>query len=219
MKIYDLMNSNNDINSNIIDFNNQVKKKSALIFVLADWCGHCQHFKPEVKNYIEYMSNSNNNGIIGLFNDNTLKQANNMPNINGFPSVFSMRNGMKHQDYNGERTKEGLIKFSNNLFNTLPSIGIRKKISCKRKYTDNNTANNTDNNTANNTDNNIITTRKLMKKRRPSMKKRRPSMKKRRPSMKKRSSVKSQKQKKSSRKRRARRRTRRRTRRQTVNNY
>ena len=195
------MNSNNDINSNIIDFNNQVKKKSALIFVLADWCGHCQHFKPEVKNYIEYMSNSNNNGIIGLFNDNTLKQANNMPNINGFPSVFSMRNGMKHQDYNGERTKEGLIKFSNNIFNTLPSIGIRKKISCKRKYT----ANNTDNNTANNTDNNIITTRKLMKKRRPSMKKR--------------SSVKSQKQKKSSRKRRARRRTRRRTRRQTVNNY
>ena len=197
MKIYDLMNSNNDINSNIIDFNNQVKKKSALIFVLADWCGHCQHFKPEVKNYIEYMSNSNNNGIIGLFNDNTLKQANNMPNINGFPSVFSMKNGMKYQDYNGERTKEGLIKFSNNLFNTLPSIGIRKKISCKRKYT----ANNTDNNT----DNNIITTRKLMKKRRPSMKKR--------------SSVKSQKQKKSSRKRRARRRTRRRTRRQTINNY
>ena len=193
MKIYDLMNSNNDINSNIIDFNNQVKNKSALIFVLADWCGHCQHFKPEVKNYIEYMSNSNNNGIIGLFNDNTLKQANNMPNINGFPSVFSMKNGMKYQDYNGERTKEGLIKFSNNLFNTLPSIGIRKKISCKRKYT----ANNTDNNT----DNNIITTRKLMKKRRPSMKKR--------------SSVKSQKQKKSSRKRRARRRTRR----QTINNY
>ena len=139
------------------------------------------------------MSNSNNNGIIGLFNDNTLKQANNMPNINGFPSVFSMRNGIKHQDYNGERTKDGLIKFSNNIFNTLPTTGIRKKISCKRKYTDNNTANNTDNN--------IITTRKLMKKRRPSMKKR--------------SSVKSQKQKKSSIKRRARRRTRR----QTVNNY
>ena len=200
------MNSNNDINSNIIDFNNQVKKKSALIFVLADWCGHCQHFKPEVKNYIEYMSNSNNNGIIGLFNDNTLKQANNMPNINGFPSVFSMKNGMKYQDYNGERTKEGLIKFSNNLFNTLPSIGIRKKISCKRKYT------------ANDSNNSTPTIRRIMRKIRPSMRKRRvsmrkrrPSMIKRRPSMRKRRSSKSQKQRKSPR--------RRRTRRQTVNNY
>ena len=210
MKIYDLMNSNNDINSNIIDFNNQVKKKSALIFVLADWCGHCQHFKPEVKNYIEYMSNSNNNGIIGLFNDNTLKQANNMPNINGFPSVFSMRNGIKHQDYNGERTKDGLIKFSNNIFNTLPSTGIRKKISCNRKYTDYNSNNNSNNSTP--------TIRRIMRKIRPSMRKRRlsmrksrPSMRKRRPSMRKRRSSKSQKQRKSPR--------RRTTRRLTVNNY
>ena len=121
MKIYDLIKSNdalnniNNISSNIEDFNNEVKHNSAIIFVLADWCGHCQDFKPKINDYVQHMSNTNNNGIIALFDDNTMKEANNMPSINGFPSVFSMRNGMKHQDYNGERSKEGLINFSNNI--------------------------------------------------------------------------------------------------------
>ena len=138
MKIYDLIKSNdalnniNNVSSNIDDFNNEVKHNSAIIFVLADWCGHCQDFKPKINDYVQHMSNSNNNGIIALFDDNTMKEANNMPSINGFPSVFSMRNGMKHQDYNGERTKEGLINFSNNIFKPSNSLQVRKKVSCGR---------------------------------------------------------------------------------------
>ena len=138
MKIYDLIKSNdalnniNNVSSNIDDFNNEVKHNSAIIFVLADWCGHCQDFKPKINDYVQHMSNTNNNGIIALFDDNTMKEANNMPSINGFPSVFSMRNGMKHQDYNGERSKEGLINFSNNIFKPSNSLQVRKKVSCGR---------------------------------------------------------------------------------------
>ena len=138
MKIYDLIKSNdalnniNNVSSNIDDFNNEVKHNSAIIFVLADWCGHCQDFKPKINDYVQHMSNSNNNGIIALFDDNTMKEANNMPSINGFPSVFSMRNGTKHQDYNGERSKEGLINFSNNIFKPSNSLQVRKKVSCGR---------------------------------------------------------------------------------------
>ena len=138
MKIYDLIKSNdalnniNNVSSNIDDFNNEVKHNSAIIFVLADWCGHCQDFKPKITDYVQHMSNTNNNGIIALFDDNTMKEANNMPSINGFPSVFSMRNGMKHQDYNGERSKEGLINFSNNIFKPSNSLQVRKKVSCGR---------------------------------------------------------------------------------------
>ena len=138
MKIYDLIKSNdalsniNNVSSNIDAFNNEVKHNSAIIFVLADWCGHCQDFKPKINDYVQHMSNTNNNGIIALFDDNTMKEANNMPSINGFPSVFSMRNGMKHQDYNGERSKEGLINFSNNIFKPSNSLQVRKKVSCGR---------------------------------------------------------------------------------------
>ena len=180
MKIYDLIKSNdalnniNNISSNIEDFNNEVKHNSAIIFVLADWCGHCQDFKPKINDYVQHMSNSNNNGIIALFDDNTMKEANNMPSINGFPSVFSMRNGMKHQDYNGERSKEGLINFSNNIFKPSNSLQVRKKVSCGRIPTP----------TPITTSNSIATpaTRRIMKKprirRKPTMR-RKPSTRKR----------------------------------------
>ena len=180
MKIYDLIKSNdalnniNNISSNIDDFNNEVKHKSAIIFVLADWCGHCQDFKPKITDYVQHMSNTNNNGIIALFDDNTMKEANNMPSINGFPSVFSMRNGMKHQDYNGERSKEGLINFSNNIFKPGNSLQVRKKVGCGRIPTP----------TPITTSNSIATpaTRRIMKKprirRKPTMR-RKPSTRKR----------------------------------------
>jgi hypothetical protein len=84
-------------------------QKPKLLLVYADWCGHCQTFKPEwnllhkqmlpvelfeieEKNYNEYVSN--------LFH---------VPDVAGFPSIFLINNG--HEQYVGNRSKEDIVNW------------------------------------------------------------------------------------------------------------
>ena len=79
---------------------------------LADWCGHCQHFKPQwdmVKQ--ELMMNPHNNEGMVVTCDDKLMQQLPLKQPSGFPTM-SLYEGTKHiQDYSGMRDKDSVLNF------------------------------------------------------------------------------------------------------------
>ena len=89
-----------------------VDKNNQIIFMYADWCGHCQQFKPEWEAFEGWCKN---NGV-------TCKAINggdesNGPliqkyGIEGFPTVIKCdKNGNKIKEHLGERNINALIEF------------------------------------------------------------------------------------------------------------
>ena len=85
-----------------------LSKNSDLILFYADWCGHCQQFKPiwkEIKeknlniNYIEYNDEINANKI-------------NEFGVQGFPTII-LKKGDNLIRFEEERTSNKLIEFIN----------------------------------------------------------------------------------------------------------
>lgn len=87
-------------------------KDNQILFMYADWCGHCQQFKPEWEAFEGWCKN---NGV-------TCKAINggdesNGPliqkyGIEGFPTVLKCdKNGNKISEYLGARNQAGLIAY------------------------------------------------------------------------------------------------------------
>lgn len=72
----------------------------------AEWCGHCQHFKPE---WEKLKKMSKQNGIQCIEYESE-KDAQKMEeeNIEGFPTIRISMGGEK-QEYNGERTAAAIL--------------------------------------------------------------------------------------------------------------
>jgi len=73
-------------------------------------CGHCKTLMPEWKS----ASNENNTGInmrAVEMNEDDGPELCKKHNITGFPTMILLENGKKVADYNGERNKDGLLKF------------------------------------------------------------------------------------------------------------
>tara|TARA_Y100000389_G_scaffold19282_1_gene16727 strand:- start:178 stop:711 length:534 start_codon:yes stop_codon:yes gene_type:complete len=84
---------------------------------LADWCGHCQRFKPEWKKVIEELKGRRNmyNGYITTACDKTMEQLPFNVKPSGFPTI-SLYKGSKHvEDFKSERTRDNVLKFINKL--------------------------------------------------------------------------------------------------------
>ena len=84
---------------------------------LADWCGHCQRFKPEWKKVIEELKGRRNmyNGYITTACDKTMEQLPFNVKPSGFPTI-SLYKGSKHvEDFKDERTRDNVLKFINKL--------------------------------------------------------------------------------------------------------
>ena len=73
----------------------------------ADWCGHCQKFKPVWKALTSLLDKKNIQ--YDDFEDN--KNANEVAaaNIQGFPTILISKNGETYQ-YNGDRSLDGLVR-------------------------------------------------------------------------------------------------------------
>ena len=105
----------------VIDLNNMnvgnvakrlPKSKPIFVAFLADWCGHCQHFKPQwemVKNELR-MNPNKMNGMVITADDQLMR---NLPlkQPSGFPTM-SLYNGTTFvDDYKGMRSKEDVLAF------------------------------------------------------------------------------------------------------------
>jgi thioredoxin-like negative regulator of GroEL len=73
-------------------------------------CGHCKTLMPEWKS----AEKDNNTGISMRaveMNEGDGPELCKKHNITGFPTILLLENGKKVADYNGERNKDGLLKF------------------------------------------------------------------------------------------------------------
>jgi thiol-disulfide isomerase/thioredoxin len=91
----------------------------------ADWCGHCQSFKPTWKKLVSHYHNSNVNLKSVESNDpsyNKLAHING-EGVRGYPTIKLEYNGVE-KEYSGERTEKALISAISELSQ---SGGAKKK--------------------------------------------------------------------------------------------
>lgn len=82
-------------------------EKTTIYLFKADWCGHCQGFKPtweeiskELKGKYEFVT----------YDADKDKEILEKWNIQGFPTIIK-KTGDKAEEYIGERDKQGVIEF------------------------------------------------------------------------------------------------------------
>ena len=100
--------------------NHKVKR---VILHYANWCGHCNQFKPEWEKIKNYCNNNNNilsyyevdhtngNPIISppIIDDNDNNNNINIPfDIDGFPTIY-LYNNNEYKIYNGQRNMNSIL--------------------------------------------------------------------------------------------------------------
>lgn len=109
-----LENFQNDSNEITTD-ENEIK----LAFFFAEWCGHCQKFKPEWAKAKESLNGKKNgNGKMITFVD--IDCSDGCPlgekyGVKGYPTIKIIKDNQENGDYEGERTSSGLSKFVSEL--------------------------------------------------------------------------------------------------------
>ena len=81
-----------------------------ILFVYADWCGHCQAFKPEWNKFEKICKEGGNTcrAINGDENPDLAKKY----NIEGYPTILKCdKNGNKIEEYGGQRSADALVEF------------------------------------------------------------------------------------------------------------
>lgn len=110
--------TNNGQNNNIVSdqstTNNDIDNRPVLLFFYADWCGHCQAFKPEWEKAKLIINNSDLQDTIILQKINCEENATicEQANIKGFPTIMLQNSdGTTVQYTSYPRTAESLLDF------------------------------------------------------------------------------------------------------------
>lgn len=127
------------------EFNSEFKKSdSALIFLMAPWCGHCKSLLSNLKPVVNKLNGTNikNKVVIGAFHghpndpsegeDEFPKLNSNIDtNIRGFPTILLYKNGSLVQNLGDvlDRSEEGL----ENYIKSLLVLGSKKTPNASRK--------------------------------------------------------------------------------------
>ena len=90
------------------------KKRPALVWFYADWCGHCQSMKPEWQEFESKCGKTPGNKMVVKVNSNfqpnlTNNLADISKHVQGYPSIFQVR-GNRLSRYEGERHHASLLK-------------------------------------------------------------------------------------------------------------
>ena len=85
-------------------------EEKKIVFVYADWCGHCTRFKPEWTK-VEKECKSKNISTTALNVDDE-KNADfmNTYNVNSFPTLIVFK-GSEFKKYEGDRTTDQIVSF------------------------------------------------------------------------------------------------------------
>lgn len=90
---------------------NKNLKSPGMLLIFANWCGHCQRFKPTFNELCRQLGNDFH--CISI-EDTQLQQNDNLVkalNFRGFPTIkFFDKSGKIISEYNGERSKTELLK-------------------------------------------------------------------------------------------------------------
>lgn len=81
-----------------------------IVFVYADWCGHCTRFKPEWSK-VEQECKSRNISTTALnVDDEKNSDFINKYNVTSFPTIIVFK-GAEHKRYEGDRTTQQIVDF------------------------------------------------------------------------------------------------------------
>ena len=114
-------------------YNNLVKKVPSIVMFYADWCGHCNNFKPHWKDFerLAKKQHKENDFMIARINEPFVNRVEGHSNVSGFPTIYHLMNGQHNADYEKQRDVDGLIEF---LSEVHPGIRIQNGGKRKRKY-------------------------------------------------------------------------------------
>ena len=91
--------------------------KCAIVFFYADWCGHCQKFKPTWNKFKKDMNGRRVNNKILVVMECSSEEEEVMKeyDVNGYPTLKLLdANGREIKEFSGQRTNDSLKEFVNN---------------------------------------------------------------------------------------------------------
>ena len=108
---FDKYNFTNIISLDNSNYKEEIKKYEEMyVLFYATWCGHCHEFIPKFIETAEYCKDKIPNLKFIRIDGNKNENASEEFGVNGFPGIFYVYKGERHQ-FNGPREKEGLLYF------------------------------------------------------------------------------------------------------------
>jgi thiol-disulfide isomerase/thioredoxin len=105
-----------------------------ILFIYADWCGHCKDMKPDMEKFKEQSRKKIGNVFIGFIEDNIIKKYPKISdiiseklkkNVEGYPTIIYGKQGDKPKELSGERN---LKNFNNILSKLCKQSGGKKSL-------------------------------------------------------------------------------------------
>ena len=94
-----------------INLSNLLKDGDWMVLYYADWCGHCQHMKPEWQKVVNKMKSSNMVNVAEIESSH-IGDLVNKPQVNGFPTIKMYNNGNEKANFEDERVADKMEKFA-----------------------------------------------------------------------------------------------------------
>lgn len=129
-----IVNVNSD--TQLQRYNRLIKTVPSIVLFYADWCGHCNNFKPEWKKFerLAKQQHHANDFMIARVNDNYIRQIEGHSKVDGYPTVYHLINGKHNKSFSNSRDLKGLIDFLSDVHPGMRSLnGGAKKTLKKRK--------------------------------------------------------------------------------------
>ena len=101
---------------NVDDANSKLTKGEAMVEFFHPNCGHCQTLKPEWdKMCFQLKKDYKGKATVAAVDCSDQEMLGNLhidQNFQGFPTIFHMKDGKTVDEYQGERTKDSLLKYA-----------------------------------------------------------------------------------------------------------
>ena len=94
-----------------INLSNLLKDGDWMVLYYADWCGHCQHMKPEWQKVVNKMKSSNMVNVAEIESSH-IGDLVNKPQVNGFPTIKMYNSGVEKANFEDERVADKMEKFA-----------------------------------------------------------------------------------------------------------
>ena len=121
--------------SNSSMFNKNIKNCPSIVFILAEWCGHCKTLKPHINNIKKELHNNSTKANIITVDSEALPDisSDHTNNIEGFPEIFFIdENDNKHDYDRGSREYSDLKNFIIEKLKLQQMGGAKRKIKTKK---------------------------------------------------------------------------------------
>ena len=96
-------------------YNSLVGSSNTLVMFYMDGCGYCEMMKPEWLVFEKQMSDKitkhNKSHMIARVNRNYLDMVEGHKSVDGFPTIYYLKNGEKVGEYKGDRSAKDFSKF------------------------------------------------------------------------------------------------------------